>query len=321
MTHWPQNKKEYRNFCGHHPGLPLFMQDWWLDVVCTNGTWEVCMVCDNGGEVIGVLPFYLRKYFGFPVILNPMLTPTCGAWLCYPQNLEKESSRLSFEKKVMTELIEQLPPFSYYAQSHPPQMTNWLPFYWKGFRQTTRYTYRLLQPLEPDTLFQKIESSTRNKIAKAQRALEIIETDDLQLFYKINQLSFERQGKALPYSFDLLENLDAALSQRNQRKILLAKDRSENYHAAIYMAWDNVTVYNLMLGADTNLRSSGAVQWLLWKGIELAAAMQRSFDFEGSMMPNVEPVFRSFGGTLTPYFKIYKPGNLLFRMANALREL
>lgn len=321
MTHWPQNKKEYRDFCGQQPGLPLFLQDWWLDVVCAGGTWEVCLVCDKGGEIIGALPFNLRKYFGFSVILNPVLTPACGVWLRYPQNLEKESSRLSFEKKVMTALIEQLPPFAYYAQSHPPQMTNWLPFYWKGFRQTTRYTYRLLQPLDPDALFQKIESSTRNKITKAQKSLEIIETDDIVLFYKINQLTFERQGKELPYSFDLLKNLDAPLTAKKQRKIFLAKDQDGNHHAAIYLVWDDATVYNLMLGADTRLRSSGAVQWLLWNGIELAASMQRSFDFEGSMMPNVEPVFRSFGGKLTPYFKIYKPGNLFFRMANALREL
>lgn len=321
MADWPQNKKEYRKFCEQHSEIPLFLHDWWLDVVCTNGQWEVCLAKDKNSEIIGVLPFYQRRYFGFSVIQMPDLTPICGVWLNYPQQLKNNVSKLSFEKKVITELIEQLPKTAYYAQRHPVQLTNWLPFYWKGFRQTTRYTFQLKHPIELDFVFANLKNNTRHEITKAQKILEITETEDIDLFYEINQLTFERQAIKMPYSLHFLKKLDKALSERNQRKIYLAKNNLNNCHAAIYLVWDEGTVYNLMIGADSKFRSSGAVQLLLWQGIQLAASKNRIFDFEGSMMPNIEPVFRRFGGELVPYHKIYKTGNLLFSFLNTIKNL
>ncbi|MFT5384503.1 MAG: hypothetical protein ACI81W_001904, partial [Saprospiraceae bacterium] len=39
-----------------------------------------------------------------------------------------------------------------------------------------------------------------------------------------------------------------------------------------------------------------------------------------SMIPNVENMFRSFGGELTPYSKIYKGGNFIFRLLSAIKN-
>jgi hypothetical protein len=59
---------------------------------------------------------------------------------------------------------------------------------------------------------------------------------------------------------------------------------------------------------------------LLWEGIQFAAAKKCTFDFEGSMIPNVENMFRSFGGKLTPYSKIYKGGNFVFRLLSNIKN-
>ena len=61
-----------------------------------------------------------------------------------------------------------------------------------------------------------------------------------------------------------------------------------------------------MIGGDTELRTSGAIPLLLWEGVKRAGARGLKFDFEGSMLPKVEPVFASFGATQVPYFRLRK---------------
>lgn len=320
MIDWAQNKEDYRKFCQMNRELPIFFQDWWLDVVCDQGSWEVCLAKDKGGNILGVLPFYLSKFYGIKVIKMPDLTPFLGVWFNYTKKKGRQLVSHRFEKKVIKDLLTQLPKVMYYAQRHPVQLTNWLPFYWEGYKQRTHYTFRIEQPIDLAETFTKLKSSTRNKISKAKKIVEIIETDDIELFYKINQLTFERQGIKMPYSLAFLKKMDEALFERKQRKILLARDQENLYHGGIYLIWDEVTVYNLLLGADTSLRSSGAIQLLLWEGIQFAAAKKCTFDFEGSMIPNVENMFRSFGGELTPYSKIYKGGNFIFRLLSAIKN-
>ena len=50
-----------------------------------------------------------------------------------------------------------------------------------------------------------------------------------------------------------------------------------------------------------------------WRSIQLASELGIPVDFEGSMMPNVETVYRSFGATQTPYFAISKDSRSLVR--------
>ena len=319
MQDWKKNKEAYRTFCKKNPELPVFLTDWWLDTVCEKGSWEVCLSKDKNGIIQGVLPFHITRYMGIKVNIMPPLTPYLGVWLKYPKNLKKEYKKRSFEKRVYSNLISQLPKTAYYAQNHPIQLNNWLPFYWKGFKQTIRYTYRIENPINLVSTYSYFKSNVRNKILKAKKKLEIIESDDIELFYAINQLTFHRQSKKVPYSLEFIIKIDKVLYSRKQRKILLAKDQNNQIHAGIYLVWDAKTVYNLMLGADTELRNSGAVQLLLWTGIQLASKKNCTFDFEGSMMPNIEAMFRSFGGKLTPYSKIYKAGNYFFRLLNSIR--
>lgn len=320
MQDWSQNKKDYRVLCQGQKELPVFFQDWWLDVVCHRGDWQVCIARDKGGSVQGVLPFYQTKSYGFDVIKMPDLTPYLGIWLFYPAKVEKQEALHRFQKKVISELLDQLPRFAYYAQQHPPAIQNGLPFFWKGFKQTTRFSYRLETSKPIDQLFEQLKGSVRTEIRKAEAHVEIVESEEVKLFYALQQKSFDRQGIKVPYELRFLEQIDQALKTRQRRKILMAKDKDGQIHAAAYWLWDQQTMYNLLQGADPAFSASGAVKLLLWEGVQLAAEKHRDFDFEGGMMPNIEAVFSAFGGSLQPYFKMYKGGNLFFRLLSALKN-
>ncbi len=314
------NKPLYNQFCDAHPEMPLFLQPWWLDVVCEKGQWNACLATDGAGQVLGVMPYYQRRQWSFDTLRMPPLTPYQGAWLLYPPTL-KPSRIHSFEKKVLEQLIGQLPKFAYYAQCHPRQLQNWLPFYWQGYRQTTRYSFVLEDLSKLGKVEQGLDSAVRNKIRKAQRQVNVEETEDIALFYSINTKTFARQNIAVPYSFSFFKRLDAALVKQGRRSILLAKDQVGQCHAAIYLIWDDRVMYNLALGADPNYHSSGAVQLLLWEGIQMAAQKGMQFDFEGSMMKNIESLFAAFGGKAKPYFKIFKSQSRLLKVLLAAKNI
>ena len=318
--HSTENKSQYDGFCRKNPEIPLFFHPWWLDTVCGPADWNVILATDKGGTIQGVLPYYFTRRFGLKLIQMPALTPYLGAWLRYPTTQTKNEARYRFQKRVLATLIEQLPDFAYYSQNHPPQLDNHLPFLWRGFRQTTRYSYRLNCDREIEELHRNLKGSVRTELRKAADRIEIVESDDLELFYDLQKKSFQRQGKEFPYSFEFLQRIDNAARSRKQGHLFLARDRPGNYHAGMYLLRDDRTIYNLLQGADPHFGNSGAVKALLWQGVRLAQTHRLIFDFEGSKIPQIESVFSAFGGELTPYYKIYKGGNPIFRHLSALRN-
>ncbi len=315
----PDNRTRYRQLCAVEPKIPLFSKDWWLDAVCGKDNWNVALSLQNDA-IIGALPYYTEKKRGFTYMTMPTLTQHLGVWITYPPE-QTATNKLSFEKDVLTELIEQLPKADLYCQNLYYTLTNWLPFYWKGFEQTTRYTYVLEDLSDPEKLLTSFKSNIRTDIKKAQKTVTVQESDDLEAFYKINSMTFKRQNISMGHSFELLQRIDRACAERSARKIFFAKDAEGRTHAAVYLVWDSESAYYLLSGGDPELRNSGATSLLLWHAIQYASKVTKRFDFEGSMIEPVERFFRAFGGTQSPYLQIFKTPSRILRFLKAVKSV
>ena len=75
------NQSAYREFCRDVPDLPVFVQDWYLDAVCKDGTWDAAVVSENG-LTVGVLPYFLKRKYGFSYITCRFLSSTWGRFFC-----------------------------------------------------------------------------------------------------------------------------------------------------------------------------------------------------------------------------------------------
>ena len=309
-------KHTYLSFCEENQNLPIFFQPFWLDVVYGSKQWEVCLAFNKNQEITGVLPYFLDTYFGFPVVKMPPLTPYQGVWLNYPDNLKKQHALHTFQKRVSSELMNQLPNCQYYAQRYPPTFKNWHPFHQKGYHQTTRYTYIIPNIKNHNRVFQDFHPKVRNRIRVAEKeGIEISTIDDLSLFYEINHLIFKAKKQAIPYSYTFLKNLDKKLVEQGRRMIFCAQDQQEDILAVGYFVWDNKYAYYLAGGANPEFSNLHALSLLLWQAIQDLSERVEHFDFEGSMLPEVEHFFRAFGGTLTPYYKISRASNIFTKTA------
>lgn len=314
------NKEKYRKFCKKEINIPIFSKDWWLDSVCGEDNWNVNLVEING-HIVASLPYYKSKKAIFDIITMPKLTQTMGVYIKYPPR-QKYATKLSFEKKIMTQLINNLPDVDYFSQFFHYNFTNWLPFYWKGFQQTTRYTYVIEDLSNLDKVFENFGSDYRTKIRNAQKKVTIKQNLNIEDFYNINMMSFERQNIKPPYSLEFLKEHNNYLSQNNAKEIFYAIDDNNNIHSALYLTWDNKYSYTHILGENPQLRNSGAGILLIWEAIKYTRNTLglNNFNFEGSMIEGVEQVRRKFGAVQKPYLSISKSNNRLFKFAKLFKD-
>lgn len=303
-------KTFYRAACNE--GLPVsnYLQPWWLDVVCGGeNNWDVCLCTKSDDTIEGVLVYFKTKLKGLvSAIIMPPLTPNCGVYF-YIQDAEKlkRHSLLTAKKRILDTLISQLPSVRIYAQNFHHTLTDWQPFFWKDFKSTVHYTYFLENIFDKNNIFNNFKGSVRTAIGKAQKNIEIHECEETEVFYALCEKSFIRNSEKIPLTLNLFEKLDAQLAMRFKRRMYVACDKNGHNHAAIYIVYDVDSAHYLLGGSDPELRNSGAVPLVLWHAIQEAVKAGKSvFDFEGSMIENVEFAFRNFGAQQKPFFRITK---------------
>jgi hypothetical protein len=314
------NKDLYRKLCDTETDIPLFSRDWWLDAVCGSDGWNVSVVA-SGDQIRAALPYAIKRFLWMRLLHMPPLTQTLGPLLRLSD--AKYAKQLAHQKDLMQQLIAQLPSYTAYKQNWHHSVHNWLPFYWNGFEQTTRYTYLLDLRASEEELWDGMLDNIRRDIRKAEKRFGLTVTDNFRIdeYLVVNHKTFERQGSTQPYSDELVRCIDKKCIERGCRKIWAARDEQGRVHAAVYVVWDRSSAYYLMGGSDPALRNSGATSLCLWRAICHARQVTSCFDFEGSMIESVERYFRAFGAKQIPYFHISKRNSRILSILDAIKAI
>lgn len=302
-------KELYRNLCMKETSIPIFSRDWWMDAVCGEENWDVLLV-EKCGQVIAALPYYFIKKGNKIAICQPMLTQTNGLWIKYPDK-QKFSKRLSYEKEIIDEIIDNLErlPIYYYNQNFKYTFTNWLPFYWRGYKQTTQYSYVISDLSDYKKVLMNFDYAKRQNIKKAEKNVIIRYDLNSNEFYEHHKMTLKERNKKIDYPYDLFNRIYNECYKRNQGKVFYAVDNSDNVHAALFIVWDENSAYDLLYTIDSRFRFSGAASLLVYEAIKYTSDYTKVFDFEGSMIENVERSYRQFGTEQRQYFNISKEYN------------
>ena len=297
------NKDKYRHLCKTELSIPLFSRDWWLDIVCGEDNWEVLLI-EKDQHVIATIPLYKPLK---DIVSMPPYTQTMGPWLAEEKKGPKYTTVLGRRQTLCKELIDLLEPCKSFLQNFNYAITDWLPFYWKGFKQTTRYTYILEDISSSNTTLENLSTNIQRNISKAKNKNGVTVRRGIAIndFLKVQQSTFERQGLS-PKSQKVLVLLIEECKKRNQGELWGGYDSEGHLHAAVFVAWQESSAYYIAGGGDTKLRNSGAHSLVMWEAIQYVSTFTNRFDFEGSMIPGVERFFRGFGATQLPYFTITK---------------
>ncbi len=309
-------KVQWREWCQSDPNIHIFMRDWWLDAVCGADNWD-CIIESfeySGERSRAALPFYKVKSHGFDVITQPILTQKIGPYVKLPTGLsEQEAADVS--NQLMGKLLDRLPTevdsVNFNMDWH---ISDGEPFLVRGYELTTHYTDVILDLNDMEVVYKNFDSKLRTHIRKAEKIVTVKECPDIETFYEIDSKTFARQNMSMPYSIDFVKHLDEVLVEHNARKMWMAVDEQDRIHAVEYLVWDEHSAYLLMGGADPNLRNSYATNLLVWEAIQYAVTVTRMFDFEGSIMPNVNPFNRMYGPIEIPYLSVSKRQSKLYNL-------
>lgn len=295
----------------------VFAQPWWLQAVSPN-KWGLTVI-RKGNEVIAVWPYTFKLRIGIYKIQDlPLIYYYQGPWLRISN--AKYCKKLSEEKEILNKLIDELPYFDLFKQWFNPGIKNWLPLYWKGYRQTTRYTYIIEKSKEINEVWMETRENIKTDIKKAEKKLMVKEENNLENLKYVITATYKRQGLDVPFSFDLLERIDVECCKRDVRKVLSAQDENGKIHAAVYMVWDKNTVYAILRGTEPELRNSGANAFLIWHAIKFALSVDKNFDFAGSWIESLERFTRAFGAKQIPFFEISKNRSKVLILYRNLRK-
>jgi len=286
-----------------------------METVCDGKRWDVALSFRKG-EIVGAMPYLLGCRMGMRYILQPQLTQYNGPWYRYPEGLD-ECRRLSFEKQVAQDLWRQILALrpAYYQQNFSPAVTNWLPFHWAGCSQTTLYSYRLGDISDSQRLFDAFDRDERQKkILRLEPQTRIVTNLSPDRFARYHRAYWEGKGQRDLLSEEFITRLCSVATNRDNGMIVGLEDLDGNLIAARFVVYDDRCAYSLLSAFDKAHYLNGATETLVWGTLQALRDKTCAYDFEGSMDEGIEYFYRSFGAVQTPYFRVTRCFNPLFRV-------
>lgn len=306
----------YDELVARSPQGSVFATSWWLDAVAGE-RWRAHMVSENGAVVAAWPTVVSRSVFGVTHAGAP-LTPFLGPLFPPEPNRLRRRSR---ELKAIDLLLAELEPYAHLEARCHPDFDYWTPLHWRGFSQTTHYTWRLSAPRDTGALWSELRENVRREVRKAQKRGIVVEPGapaDLRALWE--PALRRRGGGDVTTNPEVLARIDLAAGHRDARSILVARDGDGRLHASGYFVRDSRFAYYLVGASDPDLRGSGAFSLVLWQAIGEALERGLGFDFEGSMLPAVERFVSAFAGEPVPYSLVRRTPSRGLKLAVAAKR-
>lgn len=296
------NKEKYIAFCEESKRPLIFQSPKWLNAVVGESNWDV-VLSFKGKELTGAFPFVSKSKFGVSQITLPPLTSYLGPIIIYPSDIS-ENNTSSFKRKVLIDLVSQLPQVDRFITHCDLEMDYWLPFYWEGYEQTTRYTYLLPTTTDIDSIYQGFKLNVRKSIDKASEHFNTSISENSKSIFDLYQQDLIRKGMKPDFNWEYLQKIDHALPE--ERIIIEAKNKNNEVVAGLFLLMDDTYLHYSFGAVNEANRNSGVMSWLIFEAIKLAKEKNLTFNFGGSMNRQIEQYFQGFKPALAPYFRITK---------------
>lgn len=278
----------------------------WKDVFARDHRLGVLLVSEEGGQRVSACLVWDTQKKYFRSLITPPLMPNVGwVWLA---NYEKSSTRISKEKEVLTALVDYLSAgvWDFWKLDFPCEFKDFQAAIWKGIYPKQKYTYRLnLNSNWKDGVDSKLKNILKKKdsFEFELRAFSKTEFEDFNTALGLKGVKHVELFKGVATEFH--ENVFTVVGDGGKYKALCLLKNGVAYYLAATNAKEN------------NALSACGLAHCIDAAQEKGAT---TFDFEGSMIPEVERFFRGFGGELTPYFSIEKGRGWIYRLRGLLKK-
>ena len=313
----PDQYNNWDNFVEESPQGDVFCYSWWLDTI-TKSKFKIIAIF-NCNEIQAGIPL---AFDADGKINEPPLTRTLGPLYKKMENISGHR-KIILHRKWLNLLLEKIELEDVVQFCTHQNFVDWLPFRWKGFKQMTRYTYIVHNKgkTEEDLWEGLIKNRKRDILKSRKNNLHVEISDDFNLFYKLEELTYERQGLKFNITFDNLKQLDQEITKRDKRRIFITYDDNNHPHAGVYVVFNHKSSYNLLSGSNPKTNQMGGHTLAMWEALNYFRTRTDYSNFGGSDIERIEKYLRGFGGKLTPYFHIYAEKSAIKKVPVQVNEV
>jgi len=274
-----------------------------MEAVCHGKQWDVALAHDDNGNIIGALPYLIGSKLGLRYILQPQLTQYNGPW--YTADADREYADIQFRAHLHSLRL------TLFQQNFAPSLTQL--DHWQEYTRTARITYRIEDISNPQQVFDNFDKSRRQRqIHRAERLLAPDHDLTPETFAQFHTAYWQSRGKKDLLSGDFMVRVISSAQQRGQGILIGLRDSQGVLQAARFVAYDDTCAYAL-LSALSSDHHNGASPLLFWLIIQELSGKCLSFDFEGSMNPNIAFSYSLYGAQPATYYQMTRCPNPLLR--------
>lgn len=196
----------------------------------------------------------------------------------------------------------------------PPPLADVRPAQWHGWQAAPLYTYRAALPAS-GSVTEGWRGNARRRFNKAHQQYQVSETTDPAPVIAQIRASLQRQGRDLPCTEEQLMAWFTALQRVRLLRLFLAKDAGTPAGGMAVLV-DRAEGYNWLVGS-----TPGPAMTVLMGAVltQLREEGFRTYDWVGANTASVAEFKRSFGGTLTPYYRLTCPAPRPLRWLRTLQ--
>lgn len=262
-------------------------------------------IYSDDGQLIGAFHLYTEKKAGMNFVRNPPYVPHIG--LVYKNRSANPANALSFDKKI-TDLVSDFTDglnYGVISIAFPETVKDLQPFIWKKYKVVPNYTYVLPLSETAAELEKRLSPEHRNSMKKAVKENVLVKAaKDYKVVKDLVMNTFSRKSKSVNDA--ILDSILFRLATPENSFAFVAY-QDEKPIATSFCLYDARSCYYLLGGYDAQLKHSGAGILCVWNSIMRAKEKGLGhFDFEGSMIKEVERYFRGFGPELVSYYTVNK---------------
>ena len=262
-------------------------------------------VFNKDNKLVAAFLLYKTSMMGMPYISSPPYSPHNG--FIVENKANNKSNEATYLKNILETIADyfQKRKDAIFMTAFPHWLIDTQPFFWKNFKVIPNYTYRIDLTLSIDQLSKNLAPDKRTSLKKVEKdGLRIEKCTDYSIVKELVLKSFSRKEKSLDTT--LLDNILVDFAKPDNSFAFVAYDKQAPI-AVTFCVFDDQTAYYLLGGYDSQNKHQGAGVATIWHALLYAREMgMQIFDFEGSMIPEVEKYFRKFGGNLVAYYTINK---------------
>ena len=293
------NKERYTEWAEQQDFMPVFMMPWWMDAVCAGKEWDV-IIAEEEGQILGAMPYLLRKRAWGKYITMPQDTQIGGIWVTPEVTGDKWRTA-----EVCRQIKEQLDAMGlvYYYQRYAQGSLCVGPMQGLGFKTREKITYRVEDLSNLDALIDSF-SKAKKRLLQKTLSLHAERTMDVEDFYKFYAHCMEDRKRKSMYSREFLLVLERKARRHGQCEILSVCNADGVPYAAAFLVWDKHYMYYLIPAYDPAFGESGAGALLVLEAMKRAREKHVRFDFGTPADKNEAKSFKQFGSTEMKYYSV-----------------